>query len=141
MDKEKFTVNGEVGLSQKAFIFKDGKFLTIRRTETAPSNALKWDLPGGIIEFGEDIYDSIKREVKEETGLIIENPKPFDVSTRIHRDNEYWLTIAHRADVVGGELEISWEHDLHQWVTIDEFLELPASSTLIKFAKTLQENT
>jgi len=41
----------------------------MRRTETAPSNPLKWDLPGGDVEYGEDPKKAILREIKEETGF------------------------------------------------------------------------
>ena len=42
---------------------KDGKILLHRRSD----NAL-WSLPGGVMEIGESIEQTIVREVKEETG-------------------------------------------------------------------------
>mgnify|MGYP001589925562 CR=1 FL=1 len=69
MIQKKRSKIGVVGFSQKAFVFgKNGKFLTMRRTKTAPSNPLRWDLPGGDVEFGEDPLKSIVREVGEESG-------------------------------------------------------------------------
>lgn len=38
----------------------------------------KLDLPGGKIEHGENIVDCLKRELIEETGVIIEDIKLFD---------------------------------------------------------------
>lgn len=43
---------------------KDGRVLVGLRGDTG-----KWNLPGGHVESGEDIYAAAKRELKEETGL------------------------------------------------------------------------
>ena len=39
----------------------------------------QWGNPGGIMELGEDIYQTVTREVKEETNLEIHNLKLFNV--------------------------------------------------------------
>ena len=41
----------------------DGKALLMRKDSGV------FDLPGGKVESGEDLFDALKREVKEETGL------------------------------------------------------------------------
>ncbi|CDN15603.1 MAG: NUDIX hydrolase [Richelia sp.] len=45
-------------------IMPDGRIVLIRRRD----NGL-WGLPGGMIDWGEDIPTSVERELKEETGL------------------------------------------------------------------------
>ena len=140
--KAKNIEKGIGGVSEKAFVFnKDGKFLTMRRTKTAPSNPLKWDLPGGDLEFGEDPIKSIIREVKEETGFIVKNPVVFDIKAIIYSQNEYWVTIAYKVFNPKGKLSISREHDLYKWVTVNEFLKLKLPVKLRKFAMTLKKST
>jgi 8-oxo-dGTP pyrophosphatase MutT (NUDIX family) len=51
---------------------EDGKVLLQRRSDFGI-----WGIPGGIPEEGEDIRDVIVREAREETGLIVKDPKPF----------------------------------------------------------------
>lgn len=45
-------------------ILPDGKIVLIRRRD----NGL-WSLPGGMVDWGEDIPITVERELKEETGL------------------------------------------------------------------------
>jgi 8-oxo-dGTP diphosphatase len=130
-----------VGISQKAFVFrKDGRFLTMRRTETAPSNPLKWDLPGGDIEYGEVPLKAIQREIREETGLLTKELSPFGVEAYTYPSSGYWVTIAYKTSISGGKLAISWEHDLYKWVTLDEFLKLRLPEKIRKFTKILKSN-
>jgi 8-oxo-dGTP diphosphatase len=45
-------------------IASDGKIFLVRRRDNG-----KWGLPGGIIDWGEDIPHAVCRELAEETGL------------------------------------------------------------------------
>lgn len=67
--------------AQKAFIINEGKLLLIKKSENAPVEPNKWEVPGGRIKFGESVEDHIKREVKEEVGIDIEVGEPFDIWT------------------------------------------------------------
>lgn len=128
-----------MGLSQKAFVLrKDGKFLTMRRTKTAPTNPLRWDLPGGVIEYGEDPRRAVKREIKEETGFLVKELYPVGVEAHTYSLHGYWVTIAYKTSVSGGKLLISWEHDLYKWVTLAEFLKLKLPVKIRKLVKTLK---
>ncbi len=139
MTKQKFQ-KGSQGFSQKVFLLnKDGKFLTIRRTKTAPSDPLKWDLPGGDVEYGENPLKAITRELTEETNLIGKDFRLFDVASQINFNQTHWLTLAYHTKLQSGKLNISWEHDLHKWVTLNEFLKLNISKKLKQFAQTLKK--
>lgn len=54
-------------------VIKDDKVFMVQRTEEeCPAAHLKWELPGGKTDFGETPQESLKREFREETGLVIE---------------------------------------------------------------------
>lgn len=131
--------NKKIGVSQKAIIIgKDGKILTIRRTETAPSRPLNWDLPGGDLDFGEDPRDGIQREIKEETGLEIRDLSLMDVLSELYGGGEFWVTICYKAMAETQDVVLSYEHDEFRWVTPDEFKELKASPKNRKFIDTFE---
>lgn len=48
-----------------------GEILLVKR-KYPPKKGL-WDLPGGFIELGETLEESVKREIKEELGIEIKN--------------------------------------------------------------------
>jgi len=128
----------KVGISQKAIVFnKEGKFLTLHRTSTAPSNPDKWDFPGGDLDFGEDTIEGMTREIKEEAGLEVKDLKPFDIESNIYEDEEFWVTIAYTAKVIVDKVVLSFEHDKFKWVTPEEFLRLESPDKLKRFVKNL----
>ena len=131
-------MNDKVGVSQKAVIFnKEGKFLVMLRGATAPANPLKWDLPGGDVDFGEDPRASILREIKEEAGIEVSELTPFDVEAHINSDNCHWFTVTYKAKAKSEDVKISWEHDEYKWVSVEEFSKLPSIPKITRFVSKL----
>jgi 8-oxo-dGTP diphosphatase len=118
----------KVWVSQKAIIYNEnGEILTIRRSETAPSRPLKWDLPGGTLGSGENVKEGIIREIKEETGLDVEMLTIFDIASGLDDRNEFWVTICYTAKASSDKLTLSFEHDDFKWILPAEFLKLESS--------------
>ena len=73
-----------------------------------------YTLPGGHIESGESIVHAIVREMKEETGLTILNPKLCGVKQFPIEDGRY-IVFLFSTDKYEGELISSEEGSMH-WV-------------------------
>lgn len=55
-----------------ALVVSDGKILLVKRDEPEVKGAhMKWEIPGGKVDFGETPEQAIVREIKEETGVNI----------------------------------------------------------------------
>lgn len=66
----------------KGLCVKDGKILLVR--ESAGRSG-KWEMPGGGLDFGEDIQESLKREINEEMGLKINKMSKSPVYVWTHK--------------------------------------------------------
>lgn len=130
----------KIGVSQKAVIFdKQGKILTIRRSKTSPTRPLYWDLPGGILDFGEDTQAAILREIKEETGLRVQNVSVI-AATSWHEGENFLVTICYRAKAITKNVVLSYEHDDFTWVAPKEFQSLKALPSHKEFIKRFVSN-
>lgn len=106
----------------------DGTYLILRSGEwpERPDRSLKPDLPGGLVDPGEDHYDAMIREVKEEVGFDIKR----DTLNIVHGDslvnekNEAVTRLIFFAEVADPVITLSWEHDQYTWMTATEILGL-----------------
>lgn len=69
----------------------------------------EWCFPGGHLEFGETVFETARREVKEETGLEVRNMELISIADEmkyIETDGKHYLNIGVKAEYVGGEPEL-----------------------------------
>ncbi len=107
---------------------RDRQCLLLHRRRSP--NAGMWNGIGGKIEPGEDPFAACIREVREETGLAITDPKLRVLLVITIRDTgELWIIYAFYAPAPAGEVAASEEGDL-RWVDADEILSLRTPADL-----------
>ena len=79
-----------------------------------------WNFPGGHVEKGEYVTPSVIREIKEETGLLIENPRLCGIK-EFHKskDGKRYIVFLYAADRFSWELKGSLEGDVF-WYPLAE---------------------
>lgn len=81
-----------------------------------------WSLPGGALETGERLEDGIRREVREETGLVVKPIRVFTIFERILRDGRgqaeyHYVLVDYLCRVTGGVLRAASDVKRVEWVT------------------------
>lgn len=109
--------------SMAACVFKDDKILIIRRANP-PSQGM-WSLPGGMIELGETIQETTKREVEEECGIEIDVGDVFLVRNLIVPDDKrdiqfHYIVTWMLAHYKSGEARPGSDAMDTKWVTAEE---------------------
>lgn len=90
--------------------------LLLRRSQTHPHWPLHPDFPGGNVDPGEDFDIAALRELEEETGIKQRRDDVYYRGTWTnYYGTKYHIFEMHLEDVEP-DIQISWEHDKHQWV-------------------------
>ena len=107
------------GVGMGIFVFKDGKFLMgIRKN---PHGIGKWALPGGKLEFNEELEDCARREVKEETGLEIKNIRFKAITNDMFKnEDKHNITIFMISDWLSGEPRVMEPNKCEEWKWISK---------------------
>ena len=84
------------------------------------SRVLVQDKTGGHGEPGESMLASVIREMREETGLLIEHPVLCGIKDWMREDGTRFIVALYRADRFTGELNSSEEGRMF-WIEREEF--------------------
>lgn len=84
--------------------------------------------PGGHVEPGESITDSVIREIYEETGLEISNLRMCGVKDWMRDDGSRYVVFLYKTNTFKGEITSSYEGNVW-WVPLNELqkMNLPRS--------------
>ena len=100
----------------------DGQvLLTVRGKE--PRKGL-WGIPGGVVEVGETLKEAVKREVYEETHIVVEPVELLTVFDSISRDDEgkvkfHYVLFEYLCEYVSGDVKAGDDAPDARWVSVD----------------------
>lgn len=118
-------------------IFKDGKVLLGKRKGSHGEGEYAW--PGGHMEYMESFEDCAKREVKEETGMEIDNVRFLRLYNLKDYAPKHYADIGLIADWKSGDPQIMEPHRIEGWDWYDpENLPSPLFSTLPSYFEALK---
>jgi 8-oxo-dGTP diphosphatase len=122
-------MNKLMGVAGKAVIRRDGRILLLQRSLKSGFDPGRWELPGGKIDYNEDLVDALRREVLEEVGLVIKVGRPF--KTWHFTKEPFWVTgVTFLCDYVSGDVKLSSEHAASVWIDPKGYGDYPLSTSM-----------
>ncbi|KGR36014.1 ADP-ribose pyrophosphatase MutT [Vibrio campbellii] len=107
-------MNKQVRVGVATIILRDGAILLGERIGSHGANT--WATPSGHLELGESIEDCAKREVLEETGLIVDSIEKFTFTNDIfEKEGKHYVTLFVVASSASGEPQVTEPDKCKQW--------------------------
>jgi len=115
----------EILLVNRSIIVDNDRLLVVQRSHHDRRHPGLWEFPGGKVDPGEAIHTGMKREIQEETGLIVEPASELTyVDTEQITSGRYagrlYIALFRTAIISSGQLLLSDEHEAASWDTLDE---------------------
>ncbi len=105
-------------------IILDGDKILLEKRKNSPGKG-KWSVPGGLVELGERIEQATIREVKEETGLDVHEPRLVDIVDHISLDESgtvkyHFVIVDYLVRVKSGRPKAASDAEALKWVPFNE---------------------
>ena len=107
-------------VAAKSFVIKDNCLLLIKRRPNDVHKPSVWEIPGGRLGLGENPFEGVKRETKEETGLDVEVLHPLNVKHFVRDDNQTITMLIFLCKALNDDVKLSEEHTDYEWVPLDK---------------------
>lgn len=117
-------------------VVDSGQILLVRRGRQ-PHQGL-WAVPGGKVGYGETLAEAATREVKEETGILVELDEIVWVGEFID-DHNHLVLVDFLGSPTGGDLVAGDDAADVQWFGIEEAYELEMPATMYELLDVLLE--
>jgi ADP-ribose pyrophosphatase YjhB (NUDIX family) len=91
-------------------IVEQGDKVLLARRKFEPWRGF-WYVPSGFVEYGEDVEETARREILEETGLLVELVRLFGVYSYFDDPRQHGIIILYLARVIGGALQAGDDAD------------------------------
>ena len=113
------------------------QILLTRRAANDDYMPLLWDIPGGTVEAGETVEESLARELKEEVNIAVDIIKPiYAYSNLSQMPVRQTVQIVYLCKFKGGVIQLNGEHEEFKWIGANDISELDT----IAFLGSLIEN-
>lgn len=95
-------------------------------------------LPGGHVEGRESFHDSVVREIREETGLTVENPRLVGLKNWHTEEGIRYIVFLYKAESYFGHLRSSDEGEV-RWVNRQELPEMDLAYDMLALLRVFDE--
>jgi len=102
----------------KALIYHQGSILVIKRRPNDVHRPAEWDIPGGRMEPGENPYDALAREAREEIKMDIEIILPIEVQHFVRQDGQKIALTIFLCTAESDTATLSEEHTEYRWLNL-----------------------
>jgi 8-oxo-dGTP diphosphatase len=104
-------------------VISGGRVLLVRRG--APPLEGQWSIPGGMLELGETVFEGVRRELAEETGMEVRVVDLIEVFERISLDGEgkpkyHFVVLDYLCEPVQGDACAGSDAEEVAWVLVEE---------------------
>lgn len=121
-----------------AIIHREDKILIAQRKKQA-DHGLKWEFPGGKLNFGEDPREGLQREIIEELDMTIQVGEIFEVVSQLYGERHI-LLLCYTCHYLGQSPTTRDCQDF-RWVTPGEMSQYGFTEADVPVVKKLQNRT
>jgi len=117
-------------------VLKEDEMILVKRGNEPGKG--KWSIPGGLVELGESLEQTVKREAEEETGMIVENLRLLDAVDNVVLDEEgrvkyHFVIVDYLVRPKAGTARAGSDAEELKWVKLDDVEKHQLTDTFRRF--------